>query len=76
MQMNQPVWFIEDSKLMTNDEGKKKVQEVADANSKSSSRLTIVHGADFDKVSLTPCSVMHSSHQVHSYIACIVYVQP
>lgn len=50
MQMNQPVWFVEDRKLMTNDEGKKKLQEVADANSKSQSRLTIVHGADFDKV--------------------------
>ena len=49
MQMNQPVWFVEDRKLMTNDEGKKKLQEVADANSKSQSRLTIVHGADFDK---------------------------
>lgn len=50
MQMNQPVWFVEDRKLMKNEEGKKKLQEVADANSKSSSRLTIVHGADFDKI--------------------------
>lgn len=50
MQMNQPVWFVEDSKLMASDEGKKKLQEVADANSKSSSRLTILHGGDFDKV--------------------------
>lgn len=49
MQMNQPIWFVEDRKLMTNDEGKKKLQEVADANSKSQSRLTIVHGAEFDK---------------------------
>ena len=51
MQMNQPVWFVEDSKLMASDEGKKKLQEVADANSKSSSRLTILHGGDFDKAS-------------------------
>ena len=52
MQMNQPVWFVEDSKLMSTDEGKKKFQEVADANSKSSSRLTILHGGDFDKASI------------------------
>ncbi|KAA6421823.1 MAG: SCO1 mitochondrial [Trebouxia sp. A1-2] len=42
MQMNQPVWFVEDRKLMTNEEGKKKLQEVADANSKSQQRLTII----------------------------------
>ncbi len=51
MQMNQPVWFVEDRKLMSNEEGKKKLQEVADANSKSQQRLTIVHGSDFDKAS-------------------------
>ncbi|KAL0042838.1 hypothetical protein WJX79_001182 [Trebouxia sp. C0005] len=50
MQMNQPVWFVEDRKLMTNEEGKKKLQEVADANSKSQQRLTIVHGSDFNKI--------------------------
>lgn len=58
MQMNQPVWFVEDRKLMTNDEGKKKLQEVADANSKSQSRLTIVHGADFDKARQLSLSCM------------------
>jgi len=41
MQMNQPVWFVEDKQLMSNEEGKKKLQEVADANSKSQQRLTI-----------------------------------
>jgi hypothetical protein len=51
MQMNQPVWFVEDRKLMSNEEGKKKLQEVADANSKSQQRLTIAHGSDFDKAS-------------------------
>jgi len=51
MQMNQPVWFVEDKQLMSNEEGKKKLQEVADANSKSQQRLTIAHGSDFDKAS-------------------------
>lgn len=60
MQMNQPVWFVEDRKLMSNEEGKKKLQEVADANSKSQQRLTIVHGSDFDKASRG----MSVSHQL------------
>ena len=55
MQMNQPVWFVEDKQLMSNEEGKKKLQEVADANSKSQQRLTIAHGSDFDKASRHVC---------------------
>ena len=50
MQMNQPVWFVEDKKLVSSEEGKKKLQELADPHSQSSQRLTIVHGGDFDKV--------------------------
>lgn len=54
MHMNQPVWIVEDKALKDSEEGRKKLQEVADDHSKakSSSRLTIVHGADFDKVTV------------------------
>lgn len=52
MHMNQPVWIVEDKALKNSEEGRKKLQQVADDHSKakSSSRLTIVHGGDFDKV--------------------------
>lgn len=52
MHMNQPVWVVEDRELKNSEEGRKKLQQVADdhAKAKSSSRLTIVHGEDFDKV--------------------------
>lgn len=58
MHMNQPVWIVEDKALKDSEEGRKKLQQVADDHSKakSSSRLTIVHGGDFDKV------------RVHAYI--------
>ena len=59
--MNQPVWIVEDKTLKDSEEGRKKLQQVADDHSKakSSSRLTIVHGGDFDKVGL------------HVYMLCI-----
>lgn len=53
MHMNQPVWIVEDKALKDSEEGRKQLQQVADDHSKakSSSRLTIVHGGDFNKVS-------------------------
>ena len=54
MHMNQPVWIVEDRALKDSEEGRKQLQQVADDHSKakSSSRLTIVHGADFNKVTI------------------------
>ena len=54
MHMNQPVWIVEDKTLKESEEGRKKLQQVADDHSKakSSSRLTIVHGDDFSKVTV------------------------
>lgn len=80
MQMNQPVWFVEDRKLMTNEEGKKKLQEVADANSKSQQRLTIVHGSDFNKASraclypITCCGDALAKGRFRSGLLCIMVI--
>lgn len=54
MQMNKPVWIVEDKALKDSEEGRKKLQQVADDHDKpnTASRLTIVHGEDFDKVIL------------------------
>ena len=52
MHMNQPVWIVEDRELKNSEKGLKKLEEVVADHSKakSSSRLTIVHGEDFEKV--------------------------
>ncbi|KAL3139352.1 Cu-binding protein [Trebouxia sp. C0009 RCD-2024] len=52
MQMNKPVWIVEDKALKESEEGRKKLQQVADDHDKpnTASRLTIVHGGDFDKI--------------------------
>lgn len=54
MQMNKPVWIVEDKALKESEEGRKKLQQVADDHDKpnTASRLTIVHGGDFDKVTM------------------------
>lgn len=54
MQMNKPVWIVEDKALKESEEGRKKLQQVADDHDKpnTASRLTIVHGGDFDKVTI------------------------
>ena len=80
MQMNQPVWFVEDRKLMSNEEGKKKLQEVADANSKSQQRLTIVHGSDFDKASwaclhsISCCGNALAKGRFRAGLLCIMFI--
>lgn len=51
MQMNKPLWIVEDTELMKSPEGRRKLQDAANDHV----RLQIIHGADFGKVSmLTP----------------------
>lgn len=68
MHMNQPVWIVEDKALKDSEEGRKKLQQVADDHSKakSSSRLTIVHGGDFDKVGIHVYSVFCHFSVLHA----------
>lgn len=46
MQMNKPIWIVEDTELMKSPEGRRKLQDTVDGHK----RLLILHGPDFGKV--------------------------
>ena len=46
MQMNKPIWIVEDTELIKSPEGRRKLQDTANDHK----RLLIIHGADFGKV--------------------------
>ena len=50
MQMNKPVWIVEDTELIKSPEGRRKLQDTANDHK----RLLIIHGADFGKVCTAP----------------------
>ena len=67
MQMNKPVWVVEDAELIKSPEGRQKLQDTVTDNT----RLNIFHGADFGKVSpRQPCpsgmteSVQHAVYSL------------
>ena len=55
MQMNKPIWVVEDRELMKSPEGRRKLQDTANDHK----RLLVIHGADFDKVSAAVCHMLH-----------------
>ena len=79
MQMNKPVWIVEDKALKDSEEGRKKLQQVADDHDKpnTASRLTIVHGEDFDKViAQRSCNRAVPLLQCESWAMCSVRHMP
>ena len=48
MQMNKPLWIVEDTELIKSPEGRRKLQDVANDHV----RLQVIHGADFGKVGM------------------------
>lgn len=68
MQMNKPIWIVEDTELMKSAEGRRKLQDTADGHK----RLLILHGQDFGKVIISACHFTRLNVNQHFWTACLV----